>query len=106
MSDFSRVRHLLASRRPGHALPQALYSTEEAFAFDLRAIFARSWVLAAFEAELPTPGAALALTVGTSPIVVLRNRAGEIRGFHNSCRHRGAMVCPCWCAPITNGPTT
>jgi Rieske 2Fe-2S family protein len=94
MSDFSRVRHLLASRRPGHALPQALYSTEEAFAFDLRAIFARSWVLAAFEAELPTPGAALALTVGTSPIVVLRNRAGEIRGFHNSCRHRGAMVCP------------
>jgi Rieske 2Fe-2S family protein len=93
MPDFSRVRQLLQSRRPGHALPQALYTSQEAFAFDMQAIFARNWVLAGLECEIPVNGAALALTVGGSPIVVLRDRAGEIRGFHNSCRHRGAMVC-------------
>jgi len=93
MSDFSRVRQLLQSRRPGHALPQALYTSPEAFAFDLQAIFARNWVLAGLECEIPVSGSAMALTVGGSPIVVLRDRAGEIRGFHNSCRHRGAMVC-------------
>ena len=94
MHDFSRVRHLLHARRPGHALPQALYTAEDAFAFDLRAIFGRAWVLGGLECELPAPGSAMALTIGTSPIVVLRDRTGEIRGFHNSCRHRGAMVCP------------
>ena len=94
MQDFSRVRQLLQSRRPGHALPQALYTADEVFAFDLKAIFARNWVLAGLECELPGPGAALALNVGGSPIVVLRDRSGAIRGFHNSCRHRGAMVCP------------
>jgi len=94
MQDFSRVRQLLHSRRPGHSLPQALYTAPEVLAFDLQAIFARNWSLAGLECELPSPGAALALTVGGSPIVVLRDRKGEIRGFHNSCRHRGAMVCP------------
>jgi Rieske 2Fe-2S family protein len=74
-------------------LPQALYTSPEAFAFDLQAIFARNWVLAGLECEIPVSGSAMALTVGGSPIVVLRDRAGEIRGFHNSCRHRGAMVC-------------
>jgi Rieske 2Fe-2S family protein len=94
MQDYSRVRHLLQSRRPGHALPQGLYTAQDAFEFDMRSIFARSWVLAGLACELPSPGAALALTVGTSPIILLRDKAGDIRGFHNSCRHRGAMVCP------------
>ncbi len=93
MHDYSRLSQLLQSRLPGHALPQALYSDAEAFAFDMRAIFWRHWILVGVESELAEPGAALALSVGTSPIVVLRDRAGEIRGFHNSCRHRGAMVC-------------
>jgi Rieske 2Fe-2S family protein len=93
MSHHTRLRHLLQARRPGHALPQALYTTQEAFDFDLRAIFGRAWVLACFESELPVPGAALAFTVGQSPVVVLRDKSGELRGFHNSCRHRGAMVC-------------
>ncbi len=93
MQDFSRIRQLLQSRRPGHALPQALYSDAEAFAFDMKAIFWRHWILVGLECELPQPGAALALSVGTSPIVVVRDRAGALRGFHNSCRHRGAMVC-------------
>lgn len=94
MQEHSQLRHLLRSRRPDHSLPQALYNGDEAFALDLRAIFWRHWILAGLECELPSPGAALAITVGTSPIVILRDRAGEIRGYHNSCRHRGAMVCP------------
>jgi len=94
MPEYGRVRQLLQSRRPGHSLPQALYTAQDAFAFDVRAIFGRAWVLVGLACELPNPGAAMALTVGTSPVVVLRDRTGDIRGFHNSCRHRGAMVCP------------
>jgi len=94
MHDTTRVRELLHARRPGHALPQALYNDSDVFTFDIQAIFWREWVLVGLDVELPQPGAALALTVGTSPIVILRDRDGKIRGFHNSCRHRGAMVCP------------
>jgi Rieske 2Fe-2S family protein len=94
MPDYSRVRQLLGDRLPGHTLPQELYTSNEAFAFDTQAVFSQGWVLAGMECELHAPGAALGVSIGTSPVVILRDRAGEIRGFHNSCRHRGAMVCP------------
>ena len=31
--------------------------------------------------------------VTKTPIVVLRDRSGAIRGFFNTCRHRGAQLC-------------
>ena len=93
MTDLARIRALLDQRRPGHALPQAFYTDPEIFAFDLDAIYGRSWLLVGFEAELPSPGCTLALTVGRSPVVVVRGRDGALRAFFNSCRHRGAQLC-------------
>lgn len=62
--------------------------------FDLEAIFYRSWLMAGFAAELDRPGFCMASWVGPTPIVVLRNHEGAIVGFHNSCGHRGAQICP------------
>jgi Rieske 2Fe-2S family protein len=92
VSDHARVRALLAERRAGHTLPQGLYLGADAFAFDLEAIFERSWLLIGFEAELPKPGSYMALSVGRAPIVVTRARDGRLHGFHNTCRHRGSRV--------------
>ena len=93
MTDFARIRALLDQRRPGHALPREFYTDPDIFAFDLEAIHHRSWTLVGFEAELPSPGCTLALTVGRSPVVVVRGRDGALRAFFNSCRHRGAQIC-------------
>ena len=93
MTDLARIRALLDKRRPGHALPREFYTDAELFAFDMEAIHHRSWTMAGFEVELPSPGCTLALTVGQSPVVVVRGRDGALRAFHNSCRHRGAQIC-------------
>ena len=93
MIDFDRIRRLLDQRRPGHALPQDFYGDPEVFAFDLAAIHQRSWIMAGFEVELPSPGCTMAFTIGRSPVVIVRGRDGVLRGFHNSCRHRGAQIC-------------
>ena len=93
MFDLDRIGALVAGRRPGHSLPQALYNGSDALAFDLQAIFGQSWILAGFACEIPRPRGYLALDVGGSPVVVTRDRDGAIRAFHNSCRHRGARVC-------------
>ena len=93
MTDLARIRALLAQRRLGHALPQAFYTDPEIFAFDVDHIYGSSWILAGFELEVPTPGSTMAVTIGRSPVVVVRGRDGVLRAFHNSCRHRGAQIC-------------
>jgi Rieske 2Fe-2S family protein len=94
MFDAFRIDALLAARRPGHALPRALYNSPEVFEFDLEAIYGQAWLLAGFACELPEARSTLALTIGRSPIVLTRDREGALRGFHNACRHRGAQICP------------
>lgn len=94
MRDERRIRDSLDTWRPGHTLPQEFYTDPEFYAFDVEAIFGESWLMVGFEVELPKPGAYLALTIGRTPILVVRDRAGAIRGFFNSCRHRGAQICP------------
>ncbi len=93
MPNLERIEALFRSRAPGHTLPQALYNDPDVFAFDLETIFGRSWLMVGLEAELPKPGSYFALTLGRWPILVVRDRAGALRAFHNSCRHRGAQIC-------------
>src|SRR5579871_3600172 len=93
MPDLARIRSLVEAREPVHALPQALYNDAEAFAFDLEAIHQRNWIFVGFEAEVAKPGDHLALTIGQSPIVLVRGQDGILRGFHNTCRHRGSQIC-------------
>lgn len=91
--DLTQIKAAFASRRPGHSLPQVLYNDPAMFEFDLHAAFARTWLLGAFACELPVAGSYSAIMVGPWPILIVRGRDGQIRGFHNSCRHRGAVLC-------------
>lgn len=93
MVDLGHVSLLFDKRLPGHSLPSNLYNDRDIYDFDMDAIFLRSWLMVGFEVEFAEPGSYLSLTVGRSPIIVLRDRDGQLRGFHNSCRHRGAQIC-------------
>ncbi len=93
MYDRNRILQLLDQTRPGFSLPRALYRDEDVFEFDVEQIFTRSWLLIGFEVELTEVGSYLALTVGRNPILVVRGPDGTIRGFHNTCRHRGSQIC-------------
>jgi Rieske 2Fe-2S family protein len=93
MIDLNRIGALVAARREGHCLPQGLYNDPDAFEFDMTAIYGRSWLLIGFDCELPKPGSYISEMIGPWPILIVRGRDGEIRAFHNSCRHRGSILC-------------
>ena len=93
IANRNRIAALLDERRPGHSLPQAFYTDPDIFAFDLEAIYARSWLIAGFEVELPKHNSTLSLMIGNWPVLITRDRSGTLRAFHNSCRHRGAQLC-------------
>ena len=84
-----------AVRRPieqARGLPAAAYTSEEFFRLEQRKYFARTWMGVAYTCDIPDPGDVMPITVAGLPIVLVRTRDGEIKAFHNVCRHRAAMV--------------
>ena len=94
MLDLQRIDSLFRVRRAGHTLPQGLYTDAQMFAFDMEAIYRESWLMVGMDCELPKPGSYMSMMIGKWPVIITRARDGAIRAFHNSCRHRGSMLCP------------
>jgi len=73
-------------------LPFAWYSDEELLRRERSRIFARSWQYAGRSEQIAEPGSFLATDAGGVPILVTRDKDGELRAFINVCRHRGAVL--------------
>ena len=63
----------------------------EFFELEREAVFRRSWLFVGRTDLLPRNGSYFTkeIVVTRSAIVVVRDKEGEIRAFHNICRHRG-----------------
>jgi Rieske 2Fe-2S family protein len=86
------VLQLLRTRPRDHSLPRLFYTDAELFRMDMAAVFHREWLCVAAECEVAAPGQYVALDIGDSPILVIRDDSGALRAFHNACRHRGSKV--------------
>lgn len=89
----ARIPSLLAERRSGFSLPQDFYVDPDLFDADLAAVFETEWLFACNACEIGKPGDYLTLEIGRNSVVVLRDRDGTVRAFHNTCRHRGSRIC-------------
>jgi Rieske 2Fe-2S family protein len=74
-------------------LPSAAYWDAANFERDLESIWYRNWIMVCREADLSQPLAYRVFTIGSQQVLVLRDEHGELRAFHNTCRHRGSQLC-------------
>ena len=70
------------------AMPKSVYTSPDFAAMEETHIFAREWLCAGRAEALPNPGDYLTMEIGGEPIIILRDREGELRGLSNVCRHR------------------
>jgi len=78
-ADFGRAR----------TLPASAYRSEAVLAWDRDRFFDRSWVCVGRSDLVAEPRSQRAIRVGAEGILLVRDAAGEPRGFFNTCRHRG-----------------
>ncbi|KAA5829197.1 aromatic ring-hydroxylating dioxygenase subunit alpha [Saccharopolyspora hirsuta] len=83
----------IAELAAGDRVAGRLYTDPDIFDQELTRIFERTWVWVAHESELPGPGTFKSTHVGKQPVIVTRDRKGELRTLLNRCRHRGASIC-------------
>lgn len=85
----------LASRhdsKPVLSLPAAWYHERATYLAERPAIFARTWQFVGPVSDLARPGAYRAIEIAGYRLFVLRDRAGALKAFHNSCPHRAAPL--------------
>ena len=97
-------------------LPADAYWSDEFFRRERRRLFARRWFALGLAADVPEPGDLLPVSSAAGrPLLMVRGEDGELRVFHNYCRHRGMrlvdearngerrIVCPyhAWCYDLS-----
>lgn len=71
-----------------YAMPKSVYTSAAFAEEEIRHIFAKDWLCAGRADALKSPGDYMTMTIAGEPVIILRDREGQLRGMSNVCRHR------------------
>lgn len=70
-----------------------MFTDEDLFELEMKHIFEGNWIYMAHESQIPNPGDYFTLFMGRTPVVITRDKQGQLHALVNACSHRGAMLC-------------
>jgi phenylpropionate dioxygenase-like ring-hydroxylating dioxygenase large terminal subunit len=73
-------------------LPPACYTDHHFYVFEQEALFNHEWLCVGREAQLKEPGDYFTTRIIGEPILVTRNRKGELKAMSAVCQHRAMLV--------------
>ena len=73
-------------------LPPACYTDEEFYRFEKDALFYREWLCVGREEWAEKPGDYFTCTHANEPLVIARDRRGELQAMSSVCQHRAMLV--------------
>jgi len=74
-------------------LPASFYLDPAHHQRELNAIWYRHWVYVGRAESLHGTGAFRTIMIGSQNILIVRDENLELQAFHNTCRHRGSVLC-------------
>ncbi len=95
IASMSRHEDLDAVLQPlghAHGLPNRHYIDPETFGLERQRLFFDGWAGLGFASDVPAAGDARPVDFLGVPLVMIRDRAGVLRVFQNTCRHRGMIL--------------
>ena len=75
-----------------HRIKRSAFNDPELFELEMKHIFEGNWIYLAHESQIPNNGDYYTTHIGRQPVMITRNRAGELNCFINACAHRGAQL--------------
>jgi glycine betaine catabolism A len=91
MSYFNTRATLAVSE--AMTLPQRYYTDPAWFHREMEAIHCDMWLCAGRTSQIPEAGDYFLRQFANASVIITRDDSGNIRAFHNVCRHRGTMLC-------------
>ena len=74
-------------------LPSHDYFDSTRYQQELEQIWCQNWIYVCRGEVLKATGAFRTFEIGSQNIVILRDEDGQLQAFHNTCRHRGSILC-------------
>ena len=75
-----------------HDIPKERYVSDEFYELERQHLWPKSWVMAGRAEEAPKPGDYFRFDDLGVPLIIVRGHDGVLRGYYNTCQHRGAPV--------------
>ena len=87
--DLSSVLKPIEDAR---GLPNDCYISADYFEQEKQKLFFAGWAACAFVSDAPNPGDVCPIDFLGMPLLLVRNKRGELKLFQNVCRHRGMIL--------------
>jgi phenylpropionate dioxygenase-like ring-hydroxylating dioxygenase large terminal subunit len=73
-------------------LPAWTYNNVELTELEMEQVFLQNWIWVGHVSDIPEAGDYTCIDLANERALVVRDAVGEVRAFHNMCRHRGSRV--------------
>ena len=73
-------------------LDPSIYTDEQIYREEMKKVFGRAWLLIGHDSLLPNPGNFFHTYMGEQPVILTRDKEGQVHALLNICRHRGARL--------------
>lgn len=90
---MTNMSTLLSAYKSGWSLEQSFYTDAEVFNQEWEHIWKKYWLFAGTTASIPKAGDYFTYKVHTDSVIIIRGNNGEVYAHHNTCRHRGSLIC-------------
>lgn len=87
------MQSCIIDRPDQFTVDRAIFTDPEIFELEMKNIFEGAWVYLAHESQIPNPNDFFTTYIGRQPVIVNRDKDGQISCFINACPHRGATLC-------------
>jgi phenylpropionate dioxygenase-like ring-hydroxylating dioxygenase large terminal subunit len=74
-------------------IPAARYFSREYFELEKERLWPRVWQFACWGYDIPNPGDVHVYRILDRSVLIVRQRDGSLKAFHNACLHRGREIC-------------
>lgn len=89
-----------------HRVHRRVYTDAELFSLEMDRIWGKAWIYVGHGSQIAKPGDYITTTIGTRPVIMIRDHENNIQVLHNRCAHKGAKVAtrPCGHASVLRCP--
>ncbi len=74
-------------------LPSSAYYDPLRYQEELEKIWYKNWIYVCRSEAIAEPRTYQTISIGSQNIIILRDDDGSVQAFHNTCRHRGSLLC-------------